>query len=89
MHGILNTLGTASLSALHGAATEDCGSLTALGRTEVCLVLNPVGGCQMGKDMTDTDRLWVKTKHLLFAILPAVHSSDKQTLIGKLCFYIK
>merc|ERR1719222_1405672 len=34
--------------------------------------------------MTDTDRCWVKTKHLLFAILPAVHSSDKQTLIGLL-----
>ncbi len=49
MHGILKTLGPASLSSLHGAATEDCGSLTALGRTEVCLVLNPVGGTKMGK----------------------------------------
>lgn len=84
MHGILKTLGPASLSSLHGAATEDCGSLSALGRTEVCLVLNPVGGTKMGKDMTTTDRLWVKTKHLLFAILPSVHSSDKQNLIGLL-----
>ena len=35
------------------------------------------------QDMSDTDRLWVKTKHLLLAILPAVHFTDKQTLIGE------
>ena len=34
--------------------------------------------------MSDTDRLWVKTKHLLLAILPAIHFTDKQTLIGRI-----
>ena len=36
--------------------------------------------------MSDAERLWVKTKHLLLAILPAVQYSEKQTLIGR--FYI-
>ena len=53
MHDILKTLGPASLSSLHGAAAADGsaagGSLAALGRTEVCLVLNPVNGSQLGK----------------------------------------
>ncbi len=36
------------------------------------------------RDLSDAERLWVKTKHLLLAILPAVQYSEKQTLIGAL-----
>lgn len=82
---LLSTLGAPSLSSLLGAAEGECSSLSALGRTEVCLVLNPIN--EGRKDMSDTDRMWVKTKHLLYAILPATVNtghSDKQTLIGLL-----
>jgi len=82
MNHILATLGPPSLSSMLGAAEGDCSSLSTLGMTEVCLVLNPPNGNHLTKDMSDIDRLWVKTKHLLLAILPAGHSSDKQSLIG-------
>ena len=93
---LLVTLGPPSLSALLGAAEGDCSSLAALGRTEVCLVLNPINEGGATKDMSDTDRMWVKTKHLLYAILPASVQSGggctggggvgerQQTLIGLL-----
>jgi len=81
---LLSSLGPPSLSALLGAAEGDCSSLSALGQTEVCLILNPVNEGNLRKDMSDTDRLWVKTKQLLLAILPAASISDKQSLIGLL-----
>ena len=87
LHSILNTLGPPSLCSLLGAANspgDTC--LTSLGKTEVCLTLTSQAGQQGGQATTsDTDKLWLKTKHLLLAILPAVQVEETcRNLIGAL-----
>ena len=86
LHTILNTLGPPSLCSLLGAATtpgDTC--LTSLGKTEVCLTLTSLTGQHSGHATSDTDKLWLKTKHLLLAILPAVQVEETcRSLIGAL-----
>jgi len=48
------------------------------------LTLSPSPGHAPRQDQSDTDRLWLKTKHLLLAILPALPDSEGQSLIGVL-----
>ncbi len=73
-----------SLLSLLGAAastTENWydGSLTHLGKTEVCLTLSNKFGFDSVVDRANTDRLFVKTKQLLAAVLPCTKESN---LIG-------
>ena len=87
LHSILNTLGRPSLCSLLGAASspgDTC--LTSLGKTEVCLTLTSQGGQQGSQaNSSDSDKLWLKTKHLLLAILPAVQVEETcRSLIGAL-----
>ena len=87
LHSILNTLGRPSLCSLLGAASSPGDtSLTSLGKTEVCLTLTSQSGQQGGQTTTsDSDKLWLKTKHLLLAILPAVQVEETcRSLIGAL-----
>ena len=85
LHSILSTLGPPSLCSLLGAASNPGDScLASLGRTEVCLTLTPQSG-QATQTTSDTDKLWLKTKHLLLAILPAVQVEETcKSLIGAL-----
>ena len=87
LHSLLSSLGPPSLCSLLGAAEDsDCdSSLASLGKTEVCLTLSPAAGSS-SPSSSDTDKLWVKTKHLLLAVLPAVfaHGETHRTLIGSL-----
>ena len=90
LHSLLISLGPPSLCSLLGAANDPGDScLTSLGKTEVCLTLTPASAAagQTGLHSTgsDTDKLWLKTKHLLLAILPAVQAVENcRTLIGAL-----
>ena len=89
LHNLLLSLGPPSLCSLLGAANDPGDScLTSLGKTEVCLTLSPASAkAQPGLHATgsDTDKLWLKTKHLLLAILPAVQTVENcRTLIGAL-----
>jgi len=91
LHQILESLGPPSLCSLLGAAdnySDRDSSMTSLGKTEVCLTLTPATGSSLrlvGSSSSDTDKLWLKTKHLLIAILPAVQGDDSgKTLIGAL-----
>ena len=77
LHSLLLALGPPSLCSLIGAAASDPGdsSLASLGKTEVCLTLSPAtasAASHQHSASSDTDKLWVKTKHLLTFILPAV-----------------
>ena len=63
--------------------------MASLGKTEVCLTLSPAPGIISAPTSTDSERLWVKTKQLLVAILPAVigaaaNSGAPKSLIGSL-----
>jgi len=91
LHSLLDSLGPPSLCSLLGAAdSNSSSSLASLGKTEVCLTLSPATGNMtslVGSNSSDTDKLWLKTKHLLLAILPAVQveeSSSSVSLIGAL-----
>ena len=91
LHGILDSLGPPSLCSLLGAAdSNSSSSLASLGKTEVCLTLSPATGNMtnmVGSTSSDTDKLWLKTKHLLLAILPAVQVEENcssVSLIGAL-----
>ena len=88
LHPLLDSLGPPSLCSLLGAADNNSSSsLASLGKTEVCLTLSPATDIMSRSMVTssDTDKLWVKTKHLLLAILPAVHVEEAgRTLIGAL-----
>ena len=56
-----------------------------LGKTEVCLTLSPATANMTASNTSDTDKLWLKTKHLLLAILPAVQVEEcGRKLIGAL-----
>ena len=86
LHSLLISLGPPSLCSLLGAAGSAPGDtcLTSLGKTEVCLTLTPGSGQATG-NTTDSDKLWLKTKHLLLAILPAVQVQENcKSLIGAL-----
>ena len=76
LHNLLISLGPPSLCSLLGAASDPGDScLISLGKTEVCLTLTPAsapGQSGLHSSGGDTDNLWLKTKHLLLAILPAV-----------------
>eukprot|EP00090_Calanus_glacialis_P015045 TRINITY_DN23918_c0_g1_i1.p1 TRINITY_DN23918_c0_g1~~TRINITY_DN23918_c0_g1_i1.p1 ORF type:complete len:1623 (-),score=602.12 TRINITY_DN23918_c0_g1_i1:147-4463(-) len=89
LHSILDSLGPPSLCSLLGAADNNSNSsLASLGKTEVCLTLSPATAStsrMTGSNSSDTDKLWLKTKHLLLAILPAVQVEETgRTLIGAL-----
>jgi len=88
LHSLLASLGEPSLCSLLGAADSQVGSLASLGKTEVCLTLSPGPGAQPSLALhtsSDSDQLWLKTKHLLLAILPAVKLEDNsKSLIGAL-----
>ena len=84
LHSILATLGPPSLCSLLGAAGSPDTCLASLGKTEVCLTLTAPSG-QSSQSSSDTDKLWLKTKHLLLAILPAVQVEETcRSLIGAL-----
>ena len=69
---------------LLGAAGSPDTCLASLGKTEVCLTLTAPSG-QSSQSSSDTDKLWLKTKHLLLAILPAVQVEETcRSLIGAL-----
>ena len=73
LHQLLSSLGPPSLCSLLGAADTDVdSSVASLGKTEVCLTLSPAPGVISAPSSSDSERLWVKTKQLLVAILPAV-----------------
>ena len=73
LHQLLSSLGPPSLCSLLGAADTDVdSSVASLGKTEVCLTLSPAPGVISAPTSSDSERLWVKTKQLLVAILPAV-----------------
>ena len=87
LHSLLSRLGPPSLCSLLGAVDNmaDHASLATLGKTEVCLTLSPAPDMANSNNRdksSDTDKLWLKTKHLLLAILPAVPCNDNQNLIG-------
>ena len=87
LHPILDSLGPPSLCSLLGAAhNNNNSSLASLGKTAVCLTLSPATAStsrMIGSNISDTDKLWLKTKHLLLAILPAVQVEEiGRTLIG-------
>lgn len=90
LHQLLSSLGPPSLCSLLGAADTDCdSSVSSLGKTEVCLTLTPAPGVLSAPTSSDSERLWVKTKQLLVAILPAVigaaaTSGMPKSLIGSL-----
>ena len=90
LHSLLISLGPPSLCSLLGAASDPGDScLTSLGKTEVCLTLTPASAAAgqhgLGATGSDSDKLWLKTKHLLLAILPAVQAVENcRTLIGAL-----
>ena len=105
LHQLLSSLGPPSLCSLLGAADADAdSSVASLGKTEVCtilpyqmyylcdqvcLTLSPAPGIISASTSSDSERLWVKTKQLLVAILPAVldaaaNSGAPKSLIGSL-----
>ena len=89
LHQLLSSLGPPSLCSLLGAADTDVdSSVASLGKTEVCLTLSPAPGVISAPTSSDSERLWVKTKQLLVAILPAViataASNIPKSLIGSL-----
>jgi len=90
LHPLLASLGPPSLCSLLGAADNNTNSsLASLGKTEVCLTLAPATASMYRtvgtSSSNDMDKLWLKTKHLLLAILPAVHTEETgRTLIGAL-----
>ena len=69
---------------LMGAATNTSesgydGTLNHLGKTEVCLTLSNKFALDSAADRANTDRLFVKTKQLIAAVLPCTKESN---LIG-------
>merc|ERR1719427_682838 len=86
LHSLLDSLGPPSLCSLLGAADSNSNSsLASLGKTEVCLTLSPATANMTASNSSDTDKLWLKTKHLLLAILPAVQVEEcGRKLIGAL-----
>ena len=62
-----------------GAESWYDGSLTHLGKTEVCLTLTNKFELETSVDRASTDRLFVKTKQLIATVLPCTKESN---LIG-------
>jgi hypothetical protein len=52
------------------------GSLAHLGKTEVCLTLNNKFALESSVDRANADRLFVKTKQLLAAVLPCTKENN-------------
>ena len=67
------------LGAAAGASENYEGSLAHLGKTEVCLTLSNKFDLDDVVDRANTDRLFVKTKQLLAAVLPCTKENN---LIG-------
>eukprot|EP00096_Caligus_rogercresseyi_P007633 TRINITY_DN25587_c0_g1_i1.p1 TRINITY_DN25587_c0_g1~~TRINITY_DN25587_c0_g1_i1.p1 ORF type:complete len:594 (-),score=268.58 TRINITY_DN25587_c0_g1_i1:41-1729(-) len=82
LHELLEDLGEEgpSLLSLLGAAASKNGSLDNLGASEVCLTLsNKFDASGSNEARSDTEELFIKTKHLVISILPCTRESN---LIG-------